>query len=130
MDEEKLEFASSSFEDQQERLREFGNETREVAVKAYNKLEAIEAYLRGLVEAIQNNKAPPAYGPPRYPKITDEKTCKEKGGTWDEETKTCKFPPKKKEASEGFQSLGILPSANQGNVEAQAKVLAEKIGRR
>ena len=128
MEKEELEFASHSFEEQEERLREFGNKTREVAVEAYNKLEALEAYIKELVEALQNNKAPPAYGPPKYPPIKDEKTCKEKGGTWDEETKTCKFPPKKKETTQGVQ--GVLPSANQRNVEGQAIALAKKIGGR
>ena len=133
MEKEELEFASHSFEDQQERLREFGNETREVAVNAFNKIEAIEAYLKDLVEALQNNKAlPPAYGPPRYPakypKIKTKEECEKKGGTWNEETKTCKFPPKKKETTES--QIAILPSLNQPNVEAQAMSLAEKIRRR
>ena len=133
MEKEELEFASNSFEDQQERLREFGNETREVAVKVYNKVEALEAYIKELVEALQNNKAlPPAYGPPKYPPkyppIKTKEECEKKGGKWDEETKTCKFPPKKKETTES--QLAILPSLNQGSVEAQAMSLAEKIGRR
>ena len=127
MQKEELEFASASFEDQQERLREFGNKTREVAVEAINKLEAVEAYLRELAEAIQNNKAPPAYGPPKYPPIKDKETCEEKGGKWDEETKTCKFPPKK-EGGEALQGLGVLPSSTAtSNADARAKVLTAKV---
>ena len=133
MEKEELEFASASFEDQQERLREFGNKTRSVVVEAFNKIEVLEAYLKELVEALQNNKAlPPAYGPPRYPakypKIKTKEECEKKGGKWDDEKNVCVFPPKKKEITES--QLAILPSLNQGNVEAQAKNLAEKIGRR
>ena len=156
MDKDKLEFASASFEDQQERVREFVNENRKILVEDHNEIEAIKVYLKDLVETLQNNNAlPKAYGPPKYPPIKDKETCEEKGGKWidgkcvfkggeaiivamskadceekggkwDDETKTCKLPETKE--SQSLQGLGVLPSSMRtSDPDARAKALTAKV---
>ena len=121
--EERLTFESANFEDQLESVRDFVNKNRDVAIEALNKIEALTEILK------EKNYLPPAYPPKaKYPKITTKEACEKAGGEWDEEKKTCKLPPKKKETTES--QLGILPTTNQSNVEAQAIALAKKIGRR
>lgn len=118
---ERLSFESPSFEDQLGKVKDFANETRE--------------RLNALVEALESNNAlpkayaPPKYGPPKYPPIKTKEACDKAGGEWDEETKTCKFKKEVKEYALGLQGTGVLPSTNQGNLDAQAIALAEKIGR-
>ena len=61
-----------------------------------------------------------------------KETCEKAGGTWDEETKTCKLPPKKEGEGGGqsLQGLGVLPSSGGETLtsdEARAKALTAKI---
>jgi hypothetical protein len=100
---ERLTFASHSFEDQIERIREVVNEHD-------TRIEALE------------QEIPKAYGPPKYPPVKTKEKCEELGGKWDDEKKTCELP-KKKEIVEG-----ILPtSRGSSNEEARAQALIDKV---
>lgn len=93
---------SLSYENQLDTIREVVNEHDE-------RIEALE------------NALPKTPEVPELPKTREE--CEEKGGTWDDEKKTCKLPEKKKEVIEG-----VLPTiGDQANVEGRANYFREKI---
>jgi len=103
---ERLTFASHSFEDQMERIREVINEHD-------TRIEALE------------QEIPKAYGPPKYPPVKTKEKCEELGGEWDDEKKTCKLPEKK----EVTETLGILPTSTPSiPPDARAEVFRKKLG--
>lgn len=118
----------NELENLQKRVETIENKVVEIVANVNTRVVGIESFL----QSKQN------YEPPAYPKIESKEKCEEAGGTWDPETKTCKFPkkePKKpKESVESFEessTIAVLPtSKSEPNVEAQARELAKKIGRR
>lgn len=99
---------------------------REETLSYENQLDTIREVVNEHDERIEalENALPKTPEVPELPKTREE--CEEKGGTWDEEAKTCKLPEKKKEVIEG--KIGVLPTiGDQGNVEGRANFFREKI---